>query len=452
MAISTLNEYYQSKGQALPSLSERQGIAAQAGIQDYTGSAQQNTKLLGNLMSNGSNNQVSVPSTPIPAIVATGSTQQLNLPNKPQPQEPANVYSNASAYVSALPKTGVAGLDQTIQAMTDRPGQLAREYDIANKQSLMNEAKFKLDSFNEQYRVQQERIRTEGGRSLEQINSEVNAIERTRAFTAGTLAIEAAYRTGDFQGAKELMNQQVALELEPMKMKYQFFKDMYERTEDQKFQRAMKAEDRAYQTARDNAQMLNDVKMQLLKNGNIDPASIGLIKSWEDLQAYSGIKKEDAIGELSARSTITNIEDALANKGGLAGAVGSTIFGRREIFRPGKVQTFIGTVEQIAGQLTIDKLIQAKSSGATFGALSDSEQRLLAGSASKLGSWAMKDKNGKTTGFKVPETEVIKELNKIKQFAILDYERRTGKPYSTEYDPAGLGIDTAQLDPAGILQ
>ena len=81
-----------------------------------------------------------------------------------------------------------------------------------------------------------------------------------------------------------------------------------------------------------------------------------------------------------------------------------------------------------------------------------SEQRLLAASASKLGSWAIKDKNGKTTGFEVPETEVVKELNKIKQFAVLDYERRTGRPYTTESDPAGLGIDTAQLDPAGILQ
>ena len=199
MAISTLNEYYQSKGQALPSVAERQGIAAQAGIQNYTGTAQQNTQLLSSLMGN-QGNQTATPTPTIPGTVATGTTTPMDLPNRPTPQEPGNVYSNASAYISSLPKTGVAGLDQTLQAMAERPGQLAQQYDIANKQSLMNEAKNKLDAFNEQYRVQQERIRTEGGKTLEQINSEVNAIERTRAFTAGTLAIEAAYRTGDYQG------------------------------------------------------------------------------------------------------------------------------------------------------------------------------------------------------------------------------------------------------------
>lgn len=287
MAISTLNEYYQSKGQALPSISERQGIAAQAGIQNYTGTAQQNTQLLGNLMSTGANNQVATPSTPIPAQVATGTTQPVDLPNKPQPQAPTDVYAQASGYLNALPKTGVAGLDQITQMMVERPGQLAQQYDIANKQSLMQEAKNKLDAFNEQYRVQQERIRSEGGRSLEQINSEVNAIERTRAFTAGTLAIEAAFRTNDFQGAKELMNQQAQLELEPMKMKYQFFKDLYDRTEDQKFQRAMKAEDRAYQTARDNMQMLNEAKMSLMKSGATADQVMN-IKSMDDYYKIAG--------------------------------------------------------------------------------------------------------------------------------------------------------------------
>ena len=79
MAISTLNEYYSSKGQALPSVSERQGMAAQAGIQNYTGTAQQNTQLLSSLMSN-QGNQTAVPNTTIPAPVAVGTTTPVNLP------------------------------------------------------------------------------------------------------------------------------------------------------------------------------------------------------------------------------------------------------------------------------------------------------------------------------------------------------------------------------------
>lgn len=436
MAISTLNEYYQSKGQALPSLSERQGIAAQAGIQNYTGSAQQNTQLLGNLMSNGSNNQVSVPSTSIPAGVATGTTQQLNLPNKPQPQEPANVYSNASAYVSALPKTGVAGLDQTIQAMTDRPGQLAREYDIANKQSLMNEAKFKLDSFNEQYRVQQERIRTEGGRSLEQINSEVNAIERTRAFTAGTLAIEAAYRTGDFQGAKELMNQQVALELEPMKMKYQFFKDMYERTEDQKFQRAMKAEDRAYQTARENSKMLNDLKLEGLKNG-ISWDAMKDVQSIDDYYKIVGQEKglsENAI-DLIKTAELINTAATERTRGFRRGVGRRGLFGLRaapEVPKAGtQVADFRSDLDRLKGLLAKDSLSTLK------GTISDKDIVFL-------------ERLGTSLNYTMTEDKFNQALIQLDD----TFKRNYGvgfRPTDVK-DPAGLGIDTAQLDPAGILQ
>lgn len=46
---TNLNEYYTAKGQALPSVTERAGVAAEAGIQNYTGSAEQNATLLGHL-------------------------------------------------------------------------------------------------------------------------------------------------------------------------------------------------------------------------------------------------------------------------------------------------------------------------------------------------------------------------------------------------------------------
>ena len=46
MAITNLYQYYQSLGQALPSWQQRRGIAGQAGISNYTGTASQNTQLL----------------------------------------------------------------------------------------------------------------------------------------------------------------------------------------------------------------------------------------------------------------------------------------------------------------------------------------------------------------------------------------------------------------------
>ena len=40
--INNLNDYYNSKGQTLPSVQDRMGVATQADIQNYTGTAQQN--------------------------------------------------------------------------------------------------------------------------------------------------------------------------------------------------------------------------------------------------------------------------------------------------------------------------------------------------------------------------------------------------------------------------
>lgn len=52
---SNLYDYYTSKGQNLPSVYERQGVASKAGIQNYTGTAEQNKTLLSYLQSTPSN-------------------------------------------------------------------------------------------------------------------------------------------------------------------------------------------------------------------------------------------------------------------------------------------------------------------------------------------------------------------------------------------------------------
>lgn len=289
MKPTTLSEYYSSQGQALPSVSARQSQAAQAGIQNYSGTAAQNTQLLGYLQNQGSNTATPV----IPAQNVGSGTQPVPLPNQPQSQEQSNVYASASSYLANLPKTGVAGLDQISQAMIDIPGQLAQQYDIANKQNLASQTENALNAFNEEYRVKAEQLRVDNTRTAASKQTSIEELERNRAFKAGSLAIEAAFRAKDFQGAKELMNQQAALVLEPLKMRYKFFEDMYNRTEDQKFQRAMKAEDRAYQAKRDDLNMLNDYKMQLLKDGKIDAKGLGSIQSWDELANYTGISKTD---------------------------------------------------------------------------------------------------------------------------------------------------------------
>ena len=121
----------------------------------------------------------------------------------------------------------------------------------------------------------------------------------------------------------------------------------------------------------------------------------------------------------------------ILDSGTIKTAVGPNIFSRfgalRNIFVP-SAANFIGDVEQLRSQLSLDALINAKERGATFGALSDQELQILSTSGTKIGSWVQKDKSGNVTGYKVKESDFKRELDKINNFAKLDYVYRGGNP------------------------
>ena len=115
--------------------------------------------------------------------------------------------------------------------------------------------------------------------------------------------------------------------------------------------------------------------------------------------------------------------------GGLVGGIGLASQGAKDKFS-GERQNLIAGVEQLRSQLNLDTLIQAKSKGATFGALSNQELQVLANAATKLGTWAMVDSNGKILGYNTTETNFRKELDKINNYAKLDYILKGGSPES----------------------
>jgi hypothetical protein len=88
----------------------------------------------------------------------------------------------------------------------------------------------------------------------------------------------------------------------------------------------------------------------------------------------------------------------------------------------------IANVEQLRSQLSLDALIQAKKNGATFGALSDQEMKILSNSATKLSSWAIKDYAGNVTGYNTTEANFKAELDRINNLAKLDYLIKGGAP------------------------
>lgn len=130
-----------------------------------------------------------------------------------------------------------------------------------------------------------------------------------------------------------------------------------------------------------------------------------------------------------AKGNIDLISGLLKNSN-LSSAVGPNALARTSLtnFITGGKDNVLSEIQQLTSQLSLDSLIRAKSQGATFGALSEGELRLLSASATKLSSLATKDKNGNITGYKSSERDFKAELDKINNFAKLDYVKKGGNP------------------------
>ncbi len=136
--------------------------------------------------------------------------------------------------------------------------------------------------------------------------------------------------------------------------------------------------------------------------------------------------------------TISTLNTLIAKGSGILEAVGpsgSSLLSRSGLGNfTGKRQSFIGAVEQIVKDLTLEKLIEAKKQGATFGALSDREMDILAGAATKIGTWKIIDKKtGQVTGYNIDEPTFRAELQVIKDMAQKDKDLKMGKSVTNNY-------------------
>lgn len=120
----------------------------------------------------------------------------------------------------------------------------------------------------------------------------------------------------------------------------------------------------------------------------------------------------------------------IGSHSGLNSRVGPTGFARRSFAiadKFGAGQDFAGSVKQLTSQEFLDKLINVKSKGATFGALSDREGAALRGAATKIADWEIKDENFIGTGeWNVDEASFKRELDKLQDLAQKAFNRATG--------------------------
>lgn len=180
---------------------------------------------------------------------------------------------------------------------------------------------------------------------------------------------------------------------------------------------------RPYDIAVKQSQLQTDAAQRANIQSQIESRRIQDAKDLQNLQGQP-------VQELAMNKSNVDLVGNLLKDSNLKGAVGPNRLARvslKNVFTGGK-SNFIAGVEQLRSQLNLDTLIRAKSQGATFGALSDQELKILSNAGTKLGTWALKDKNGNVTGYNASEKDFKEELTKVNNFAKLDYILKGGEP------------------------
>lgn len=131
-----------------------------------------------------------------------------------------------------------------------------------------------------------------------------------------------------------------------------------------------------------------------------------------------------------------NTVDTLKNHPGMSKAVGTTALARFTPFKAdvmtGQVSDFVGSVENITKQLTLNTFAEAKAKGITFGAGSEGEWKLLGESATKIAQWRRERDDG-SLYYDTSEGNMNKELDTISNFGKIDAIRKG-------INPADIGV------------
>lgn len=223
-------------------------------------------------------------------------------------------------------------------------------------------------------------------------------------------------------------------------------------------------------------QGLNAMAALMAQYGKVEPKEpvVTSAQNWADMIASGRAElsnvptdeRTDVVNALVLTPSVKDTTDDLVAKqkaqmalslqdhNGLNNAVGTIKLGRYAPFQWGQKQDFIASVEQLVSGLSLEALVEAKSRGATFGALSDREMRILSSSATKIGTWTMRDSTGRVTGYKARESDMRAELQNIANILTrglkdttinqLDNNIMTSTPIMTGQTSSGMGYQVIE--------
>lgn len=148
------------------------------------------------------------------------------------------------------------------------------------------------------------------------------------------------------------------------------------------------------------------------------------------------IKAIDAQGGVAWRKEtdpmVTKVDDLInkldtASKSNYLNTIAGTVQTSLTNFLTGGKSDLLADLKTVIEGGTLQSLIDAKAQGATFGALSNEELKMLQATSSAIAANAIRDPDTKEIiGFKMSESKLKSELEKMKNLFIEKKARMTG--------------------------
>ncbi len=322
MANGSIVDYLNSTGKD-SSFQARSQLAKNSGIENFTGTAQQNTQLLNQLQSG----------TPIQkgTISAPGveNASTLNIPPAPAPEIANNIISSTAIPVEQPPVTatpeqtgfqsdaqnilselkskqgifqelGLGGITDTFEELLKK-GQFTADAEkaagISKKTVALNEIESQLRETDLKFRREREAIQNSAGSAASK-SAEIADVSRKQASELADLSVISATRRDDLATAQTLVDRKVELTFEPIqqKLEYQKFlfeenKGLFNQVEQRMFDERVRKEQVQIDKDKFLFQQLEDEKLALIQNSNSNGASNGVLKAIQNAKTIEEATK-----------------------------------------------------------------------------------------------------------------------------------------------------------------
>ena len=309
----------------------------------------------------------------------------------------------------------------------DKTLALEKEYELQAKQETLNSLNAKALSVDRDYENKRRAImENPEGKLTGALAGEIKNLDVQRDQQLADIGIQQAVAQGNVNLVNENIKRRVDAEYSPIKTQIEGLKSymsLYgdDLTEKEKtmLDGEIKKQEFDYESGVKTAKASQGASawQQLLDSGQVTIKDIP--QALVPYMNVATVKKytEEQVAPL--RQKVTLISDLVKGVDN-SGAVGTNPLARTSLtsWATGNRQNFVAGVKQLTSQETLNALLELKAGGGTLGALSEGERFMLQESATKIGGWEIKDKNGIGSGFyNASEKDFKKELLNLQTLA-----------------------------------